>query len=299
MMNKKKAAVTAMVSVLSAGMMFIPAMGAMAASDAEYSKNENVYVRMDSKGQEDGIYVINTFHVLDDGEITDYGDYDSIKNLTNLEEIEKDKDMYSIYAEEGKFYYQGDLDHAELPWNFDIEYILDGKDVNEEELAGGDGDLEIHLTVSENLAAVNPVFSKSYMLQISFTLDSALCKNITAEGASIADAGSNEQITFTVMPPAANADPAENSEEPQKTELVIKAEVENFEMDDISIAGAAMQENPVSFVSEKNDHMGKTMFIMSVKGIEIPEEEEAEEKTEDNRNFFEKLIDRFKNRDKE
>lgn len=78
---------------------------------------------------------------------------------------------------------------AQLPWNFEMRYVLNGKDVSAEELAGADGELEIHMLITENTAAANPAFYPSYLLQVSFTLDNDLCENIAAEGASMADAG--------------------------------------------------------------------------------------------------------------
>lgn len=41
------------------------------------------------------------------------------------------------------------------------------------------------------------------------------------------------------------------------------------------------------------------MFIMSVEGITIPEEEVVETVVEDNRNFIEKLTDRILNHEEE
>lgn len=81
--------------------------------------------------------MVNAFTVTEAGEITDYGDYESVHNLTSLEAIEEDKDEYTFYSEKGKFYYQGNMVDAQLPWNFEMKYVLDGKEVSTEELAGG------------------------------------------------------------------------------------------------------------------------------------------------------------------
>ena len=340
-MNKKKMASAALTGVLAAGVALAPTQKAMAASKAEYSKNENVYVRMDSDGDVTGTYVVNAFTVTEEGEITDYGDYESVHNLTNLDTIEEDKDEYTFYAEKGKFYYQGNMRDAQLPWNFEMWYVLDGKEVDAEELAGAEGDLEIHMRIKENAAVTNPAFYPAYLLQVSFTLDNDLCEDIVAKGASMADAGADQQVTFTVMPEAAkqNADSGQTEaqegrsadaqageaqgEQPTDTEngdvsdgqstdteqsdssdekdtakegeLVISASVTDFEMGDISINGAAMTDFPVSFVSKDNQKMGQTMFIMSMEGITIPEEEAVETVVEDNRNFFQKLIDKILN----
>lgn len=326
MMNKRKIAAMTLTGALTAGAVFAPVTETKAESRAEYSKNENVYVRMDSEGDVSGTYVVNAFTVKEAGDITDYGDYESIQNLTNLDGIEEDKEEYTFYAEKGKFYYQGNIEDAQLPWDFEITYILDGKEVDAEELAGAEGDLEIHMAIRENPAAANPAFYQAYLLQISFNLDNKLCEDIVAKGASLADAGADQQITFTVMPDTAaqaadsgqaetqdsqaagkesqDGQPADAGQEEaanqetegKATELVITATVTDFEMGDISINGAAMTDFPVSFVSGENQDIVQTMFIMSAEGISIPEEPEAVEPVEeDNRNFIQKLIDKILN----
>lgn len=311
-MNKKKIATAALTGGLIAGMVLAPLTEVMAASKAKYNKNENVYVRMDSEGDVTGTYVVNAFTVKEAGEITDYGDYESVHNLTSLDAIEEDKDEYTFYAEKGKFYYQGNVGDSQLPWNFETTYILDGKEVDAEELAGAEGDLEIHMLIKENAAVANPAFYPAYLLQVSFTLDNDLCEDIVAKGASMADAGADQQITFTVMPDAGSgqtgtqdgqssdtetgeSQEGKSTETAKEVELVISASVTDFEMGDISINGAAMTDFPVSFVSEDNEKMGQTMFIMSMEGITIPEEEVVENVVEDNRNFFQKLIDKILN----
>ena len=68
-------------------------------------------------------------------------------------------------------------------------------------------------------------------------------------------------------------------------------------MDDITINGAPMMPLEKSFASADNENTRQTMFIMSIEGIEIEEEEAAEiETTENKGNFIQQIIDRFKNR---
>lgn len=131
-----------MSGALALGLVFTMGTTVSAASDGEYTKNENVYARLDQNGEVSGAYVVNTFHVTKEGEITDYGDYDKIQNLTNLDAIGSDKDEHIFTAGEGKFYYQGDIEKAELPWTFEIVYTLDGKEVEKEELADQAGKLK-------------------------------------------------------------------------------------------------------------------------------------------------------------
>ncbi|MDO4554958.1 MAG: hypothetical protein Q4B70_07435 [Lachnospiraceae bacterium] len=254
---------------------------AFAASDAEYTKNENVYVRLAQDGEVDGTYVVNTFDVTEEGEITDYGDYSKIQNLTNLEAIEQDKEEQTFTAEEGKFHYQGDMDKAELPWNFDITYYLDDDEVEEEELEGAEGDLRMKISVKENPSYTNDKFFKAYMLQITASLDTDLCENIKAKDGTITDAGSNEQISFTVNPGK------------EKT-MEITADVTDFEMDDISIAAVPTNDLEKSFASKENDdHMGKTSFIISAEGVTIPDEEAVVPEETEEEGFVDKLRSLF------
>lgn len=71
---------------------------------------------------------------------------------------------------------------------------------------------------------MNPVFVDNYMLQISVTLDTDLCKNIEADGGTFASAGKDTVIAFTVLPG-------------KEADFSIEADVHDFEMSGISITG--------------------------------------------------------------
>lgn len=284
-------------AALAMGISFVLGVTAYAASDAAYTKNENVYVRLEQDGDISGVYVVNTFRVTKKGEITDYGDYDKIQNLTNLDIIESDKDEHTFIAEEGTFYYQGDIVKAELPWNFDIVYTLDGEEVDNNELAGQEGELEIRMKIRKNPAFTDESFFQAYMLQASFTLDPKLCDNISANGVvigeaaaggeqqasvqtTVTDAGANENITFIVYPGV-------------EADVIVTADIQDFEMDDISINATAATAFPKSYVSNENKAVEKTTFIISAEGVAILEATVSEAPTEEP-NFFDKLADLFK-----
>lgn len=190
----------------------------------EYSsKDEVVYATLSPSGERQEVYVVNIFDVVKAGNIVDYGTYSNLKNLTDLSEIEQiDDGAVEFTAPEGKFYYQGNKNDVLLPWDITISYLLDGKQVNPEELAGKDGHVEIHLQTSAN-ESVDSVFFENYLLQISLNLDPEIFNNIEAASAMIANAGKNKQVTFTVMPEQAG-------------ELSIEADVVDFELQGIDIA---------------------------------------------------------------
>ncbi|NLF80194.1 MAG: YhgE/Pip domain-containing protein [Clostridia bacterium] len=189
---------------------------------AEYAKSENVYARLNVDGSLAGAYVVNSYAVKSAGAILDYGAYATVENLTDLSAIDQQRDEIAFRAAAGNFYYQGNMSGAELPWHFEISYTLDGKDVAAAALAGATGQLQIRIKTGRNPAG-DSLFYDNYLLQVSLTLDAEHCRNISAANATIAAAGEQKQITFSVLPQS-------------EGDLLLSADISDFAMDGISIA---------------------------------------------------------------
>ncbi|MBB6451650.1 X-X-X-Leu-X-X-Gly heptad repeat protein [Salirhabdus euzebyi] len=186
------------------------------------SKDEVVYAKLSATGERQEIYVVNILDIAKAGKITDYGPYTSLKNLTDLTELEQQDNIVEFAAPEGKFYYQGNMNEEALPWDISISYLLDGKEIVPEELAGKDGHVQIKIATSAN-ENIDSVFYENYLLQISLSLNLDNYSNIQAPDGMLANAGKNKQVTFTVMPE-------------KEEELVVEADVVNFELDGIDIS---------------------------------------------------------------
>ncbi len=194
-----------------------------AEGEGTYSaKHEVVYATLNAAGKQKEMYVVNNFTIAEPGTITDYGPYTDIKNLTDLSEIEKQGKKVEFTADQDQFYYQGDLEGKPLPWDIDISYQLDGKTMPAEELLGKDGQLKIQIDTAANQKA-DPAFFNNYLLQITLTLDSAIYKNVEAPDGTVANAGKNRQVTFTVMPE-------------KEESFTVEAIVSDLEMEGIEIA---------------------------------------------------------------
>lgn len=195
----------------------------VSAANTPSEKEEIVYALLNTDGSVKNIYIANIF---EGGEITDYGDYSEIRNLTTSEKINKNGDKITINTSAGKFYYQGILERRELPWDINIKYFLDNQEVPGKNLAGKSGALKIQISVraSDNTAneTVNRIFFNNYALQISLSLESSLCSNIKADNATIATAGSKKQLTYTVLPG-------------KTADFSVSADVRDFEMEAITI----------------------------------------------------------------
>ena len=163
------------------------------------SKDEVVYATLDNNGEAIEAYVVNILDVEERGNFTDYGAYSSVENLSTTDELVSKNGAVSGWAEAGKFYYQGNIDYAKLPWIIDIKYYLNGNEITADNLAGKSGELKINIKTSK-APNNNSAFYDHYLLQIAITLSTLKCSDIEAKGATIANAGTDKQINFTVLP---------------------------------------------------------------------------------------------------
>lgn len=213
-------------TVISAGICIAIAAGAgmpAYAAGAAAEKDENVYATLEQDGSVSGIYVVNEFSSETGGTLSDYGDYTSVKNLTDQSEICLENGHITAEMPKGKFYYQGNLDSGALPWEITIQYFLDGDEVSAGELAGKSGALKIRIQTKQN-PSCNASFFEHYLLQATVVLNTEICTKIQAEGATAGNVGVNRQLVYTILPG-------------EEGDIEITAEVQNFEMDSITFQG--------------------------------------------------------------
>lgn len=191
------------------------------ASDLGY-KEESIYGLLQEDGHVDTLYVVNALYQMTE----DFGNYDQIDNLSSLDLITIDNGKIILPNYDDLFYYQGTINQGDLPWDFDIAYTLDGKDVTTQDLAGASGELVIHIKTDQGDLSQD-VFYKNFALQVTLVLSDDLCKNIEADGATMVEVGGNKQIAFTVLPG-------------QIGDMQISATIKDFEMDPITINGVNM-----------------------------------------------------------
>ncbi|MEC3885564.1 YhgE/Pip domain-containing protein [Halobacillus sp. HZG1] len=185
-------------------------------------KHEVVYTTLDATGDQEEMYVVNNFTIEEPGKIVDYGPYTSVQNLTDVTEIEQQNEKVELNAEEEEYYYQGNLEGKPLPWNIDVSYQLDGEAMNPEELVGKDGKLKVSIDTTKNEKADESFFN-NYLMQITMKLDSMIYENIQAPEGTVANAGKDRQVTFTVMPE-------------KEGSFTLMADVTDLEMESIEFA---------------------------------------------------------------
>jgi putative membrane protein len=189
-------------------------------------KQEAVYGILDADGRVESVYIVNRLH---GGSITDYGRYTAVENLTTPEALTQNGDEITLQTEAEVLYYQGTAETKELPWSISLDYILNGTEVTASQLAGSSGTLQIHITVKQN-AAVQETFFLNYALQVGVLLDTDLCTNIETTDATIAQAGGDQQLSHTILPGT-------------EADILITADVRDFEMDAVTFNGIRMSMN--------------------------------------------------------
>lgn len=191
------------------------------ASVSHTNKEEIIYINLHSDGSVDNIYVVNVFDLDEDGKIIDYGDYTSLRNLTNNDALTFEDQKVTVDTTAGKFYYEGQLNHQIIPWDFDISYTLDNDSMTADDIAGMSGYLELKIDINQNNESISDFFD-NYGLQISLQLDGNKTSHLIADKATEANVGKYRQLTYTVLPG-------------EEETFIIEADVLDFEMSGISI----------------------------------------------------------------
>lgn len=252
--------------VLLTGSFAIPVMGSAYKEENPGSSNgapvslgsvsdgpeEVIYGRLDNRGRPRSAYAVVELSVAAPGKISHHGQYTEVENLTDTSPIEYSNGTVTLEAERaGLYYYQGKLRKALMPWDIEITYKLDGKELDPDDLSGASGELEVDIRTSIN-SGFDPYFADNYMLQISVTLDSELCEDISARNGTVASAGSSKNITFVVLPGS-------------EGDVGFSAKVRDFSMGGFTIAGVLYnQESMMGGMGEDID--GITSGISQLTG---------------------------------
>ena len=224
---RRAAAAVLAAAVLCASALPAFAEGEQAENTA--SKEEVIYGKLAPDGTVQSIYAVNHFEATAGDPITDYGSYTAVRNMTTTDPLTQGDGTVSLTpSADGSVYYEGTMDPSTpLPWLIEVHYILDGTEVEPEDLAGRSGALIIRIDVNPNPDCNGDWFNQ-YALQTTVTLDTAHADNIRADGGTIASVGSEKQIVFTLLPG-------------QTSEVEVAADVTDFTMPAITFNGVQLQ----------------------------------------------------------
>ena len=222
-MNKNRKIAGVLTVTMVIGSVGMTGSSVYAADNTESAKEEVIYIMTDAEGNVENINAVNIFG---GGSVTDYGQYSSVKMLNTTDSIEQDGDKITFTSNKEKVYYQGTMENTEIPWNISFTYTLDGKEISPEDLARKSGALEIHVKIDQNKKCTSDFYDNT-ALQINLTLDGETCENIQADSATLANVGSDKQISYTVLPG-------------KGLDATVSADVTDFTMDAAAINGVRM-----------------------------------------------------------
>lgn len=198
------------------------APGALA-QEKNTPKQETVYVILDASGTTEKILVVNRFTLDEAGTVHDYGPYSDVSRLTGEAEISRDGEHIFADVEAGEWFYEGELAEAELPWLFELDFSLNGEELEPKDLSGAEGSVEFRLKVKANPDCPEH-FRQSFFLQVMLELESARATDIRSNAVFQTVAGKNLMLNWMILPG-------------QEQELYFKAQVKDFAMNAPQLAG--------------------------------------------------------------
>ncbi len=166
--------------------------------------DETLYITLDGAGNIEESSVVKRYDVKEDGQITDYGTYEKVSNLTtNAEAVVNGDGSYSfpVSAADGAFYFEGKIavKAEELPWTIRVKYLLNGVETPAEKLAGEKGLVEIQADLLPN-KMVSAFYRNNMSLIMSTMVNMDDALSVRAEGAQVHTVGNMSAVLFVALP---------------------------------------------------------------------------------------------------
>lgn len=174
------------------------------AAPAAPQVDETMYVNLDYYGKTSKINVVKGWNLNGNTQITDYGVYQKVVNMSNQLEPEMGEGSLTWSFEESpasRFYYQCTMDESQvvLPWDFDVSYKLNGVPEDGEKLAGASGLVEIHIQAIPNEQA-KEYYRNNMLLMAAVPVDRSKCYSVEAEGSQTQSLGDTTAVVFSALP---------------------------------------------------------------------------------------------------
>lgn len=163
------------------------------------TKDENVYVKLNEKGEVQSTSVTEHLYDYNENVINDKTILGNIKNINGNEKFnQKNNDL--IWETNGNdIYYQGTY-NKDLPISVDAKYYLDGEEKNINEMLGKKGNIKISLTYKNNSYKNMNINGRSEKIYVPYAivtttiLNNANNKNIKVTNGKVINNGVNSVI---------------------------------------------------------------------------------------------------------
>ena len=181
-----------------------PAMVSLA-KKAEVVVDETEYVTCDYYGKTKKVEIVKACEMNGNTKLMDYGHYDSVKNMSSLDEpnLKEDGVEWKLpkKQKDQRFYFEVTPreDSVFIPFFCDVSYLLNGKQIKAKKLTGASGLVEINAHVMPN-KNLNTYFKNNFMLIAAMAVDTDNGDTLRAEGAQFLTVGTMEVAAFACLP---------------------------------------------------------------------------------------------------
>ncbi len=166
--------------------------------------DETLYVTMDPYGEIKVSSIVKNYRLNGTSKVVDYGIYDKVTNLTDHSKPLIGADGSVTFTPEetgGQFYFEGQtkMEKAQLPWDINVGYRLNGVERKAEELAGEKGLVEVNVDLTPN-KGLSGYYQNNMALMASTVVDMDKNLSVEAEGAQVQAVGNLNMVVFFALP---------------------------------------------------------------------------------------------------
>ena len=190
---------------VAAGMLLVT-MSLYTAPVFAYSKDETVYSKLNSEGNNYKT-IVSTHLINTDSEDTlnDMTNLTNIKNTNGDEKFSQNGNSLIWDAQKHDIYYQGESE-SELPISCSVKYELDGEEISAKDIAGKSGKVKVTITYenkSENLVNINGKTQKLYtpfVVVAGTMINNKNNRNIEVSNGKVIDDGTKTIVLGVALP---------------------------------------------------------------------------------------------------
>lgn len=166
--------------------------------------DETLYVTMNPYGVIQESSVVKSYATNGNTRIMDYGSYNSVKNMTDHGQPVMDGDgkvTFNLEKPTDRFYFEGSTktSKADLPWDVQVSYRLNGLDKSAAELSGAKGLVEVNVDLVPN-KRVSEYDRDNMVLIAGAVVDMDKNLSLEADGAQIQVLGNMNAVIFFALP---------------------------------------------------------------------------------------------------
>ena len=201
--NYKKRTLALALAGLMAATCVVPAGAVPIQDGVAPTCDEAYYATLDYYGNLLDGSVVKSYALNGAGQLTDYGVYDEVVNLTDGTPVSLGEGRAAFQFEQapGHFYFEGKTKEPfqALPWTVTLRYTLNGVPARAEELAGKQGVVEILLDIVPNPRA-SSYARYNYTLEAMALFNEDDILSLEAQGAQVQLVGNLRTVLFMCLP---------------------------------------------------------------------------------------------------